>query len=233
MRRLRPDRAQTGTGFFELFSSAVGWVWMRGLAHGVGSGYPERDGTGKGRHPNDHRATSVRVTACWARSGSEPSCRVGFGSAMLASDMRFSLQVQYAICASFDLAYSGQGQPIQIRAIAARQSIPPRYLEQIFVRLRRARLVESKRGPGGGYRLARPAAEITLCEIIEAVEGPLVDSLEMAPPVTGANENRPDFLWSGLAERLSEALAATTLDTLCREAARANLPGADPPMYFI
>lgn len=151
------------------------------------------------------------------------------------SDMRLSLQVQYAICASFDLAYSGQGEPIQIRAIADRQAIPPRYLEQIFVRLRRAGLVDSKRGPGGGYRLARPAAEITLCEIVEAVEGPLAGSLEMAPPKAGAIANRPDFLWGGLAEGFSEALGAITLDALCRQAARANLPGArvDAPMYFI
>ncbi len=149
--------------------------------------------------------------------------------------MRLSLQVQYAICASFDLAYNGQGESVQIRAIADRQSIPPRYLEQIFVRLRRARLVDSKRGPGGGYRLARPAEEITLCEIVEAVEGPLAESLEMAPPEAGTSANRPNFLWSGLAERFSEALGATTLDALCRQAARANLPGAraDEPMYFI
>jgi Rrf2 family protein len=149
--------------------------------------------------------------------------------------MRLSLRVQYAICASFDLAYSGQGEPVQIRAIAERQAIPPRYLEQIFVRLRRARLVDSKRGPGGGYRLARPAAEITLCEIVEAVEGPLTESLEMSPPETGSNANRPDFIWSGLAERFTVALEATTLDALCRQAAQANLPGgrADEPMYFI
>jgi len=154
---------------------------------------------------------------------------------MLAGDMRFSLQVQYAICASFDLAYSGQGEPIQIRAIADRQAIPQRYLEQIFVRLRRARLVDSKRGPGGGYWLARPAGEITLCQIVEAVEGPLSGSLEMAPPKSGTRENRPDFLWESLADRFSEVLAETTLDTLCRQAARANLPGgrADAPMYFI
>jgi len=160
---------------------------------------------------------------------------MGFGSAMLACGMRFSLQVQYAICASFDLAYSGQGEPIQIRAIAERQSIPPRYLEQTFVRLRRAHLVESKRGPGGGYRLTRPADEITLCQIVEAVEGPLADSFEMAPPETGSIEHRPDFLWNELAQRIADALKDTTLEALCRQASRANLPGAhaDAPMYFI
>lgn len=81
--------------------------------------------------------------------------------------------------------------------------------------------------------MARPATEITLCEIVEAVEGPLAGS--MLPPKGGANAHRPDFLWGVLAERFSEALGATTLDALCRQAARANLPGAreDAPMYFI
>ena len=92
--------------------------------------------------------------------------------------MRFSLQVQYAICGSFDLAYNGGGKPVQIRVISERQAVPVRYLEQIFQRLRRAGLVDSKRGPGGGYTLARPAAEVSLREIVEALEGPLPDGLD-------------------------------------------------------
>ena len=76
--------------------------------------------------------------------------------------MRLSLQVQYAICAVFDLAYNGVGEPMQGRVISARQAIPARFLEQIFRRLRRAELVDGKRGPGGGYTLARAPGEITL-----------------------------------------------------------------------
>src|SRR5262245_64493094 len=89
--------------------------------------------------------------------------------------VRFSLQVQYAICGVFDLAYNGHGEPVQIRVISERQGIPARYLEQIFGRLRRSEIVASKRGPGGGYTLARAAASITLREVVEAVEGPLED----------------------------------------------------------
>ena len=150
--------------------------------------------------------------------------------------VRFSLQVQYAICGSFDLAYNGAGQPVQIRVISARQAIPTRYLEQIFQRLRRAGLVLSKRGPGGGYTLARDPAEITLCEIVEAVEGPLAEAFEMEPPEGEADAiYRPSFLWSDLAARLAETLGATTLDALCRQAAREQLPSENPdaPMYFI
>jgi hypothetical protein len=86
-------------------------------------------------------------------------------------DDAFSLQVQYAICGVFDLAYNGHGEPVQIRVISERQAIPARYLEQIFGRLRRSDIVASKRGPGGGYTLARTAATITLREVLEAVEG--------------------------------------------------------------
>ena len=93
--------------------------------------------------------------------------------------MRFSHQVQYAICGVFDLAYNGRGEPVQIRVISERQAIPGRYLEQIFQRLRRAGLVTSKRGPGGGYTLSRSPARITLRDVVEAVEGPFADTLQM------------------------------------------------------
>ena len=91
--------------------------------------------------------------------------------------MRFSLQVQYAICGSFDLAYNGGGKPVQIRGISERQAIPVRYLEQIFQRLRRAGLIHSKRGPGGGYTLAREPESITLREITFQTNG---DPLEFS-----------------------------------------------------
>ena len=146
--------------------------------------------------------------------------------------MRFSLQVQYAICGLFDIAYNGDGAPVQIRVISERQGVPTRYLEQIFQRLRRAGLVTSKRGPGGGYTLALPPAEIDLRAIVEAVEGPL----DVAPGVEeGAPVHRPDFLWDGLSDRLALLLEETTLETLCSGAVSAEVPRAEgeAPMYFI
>ena len=150
--------------------------------------------------------------------------------------MRFSLQVQYAICGSFDLAYNGGGAPVQIRVISERQAIPARYLEQIFQRLRRAGLVLSKRGPGGGYTLARAPEEISLREIIEALEGPLPEGLEM-DPTDDSSEGvfRPSFVWGAVAEQLAGVLSEMTLDILCKQAVRENLRRAHPdaPMYFI
>jgi len=150
--------------------------------------------------------------------------------------MRFSLQVQYAICGSFDLAYNGGGAPVQIRVISERQAIPTRYLEQIFQRLRRAGLIQSKRGPGGGYSLARAPEAISLREIIESLEGPLSEGLEMAAPDEASQAAyRPSFVWELLAGRLADALSEISLETLCQQAARANLRRAhsDAPMYFI
>lgn len=150
--------------------------------------------------------------------------------------MRLSLQAQYAICGLFDLAYNGQGAPIQVRVLGERQGIPHRYLEQIFQRLRRAKLVQSKRGPGGGYTLARPADEITLCQVVEAIEGPL--ERRVAPSGGGRGRSgayRPSFVWEQLAAGFRDVLANVTLDSLCREAARAAVRRADDEsqMYFI
>lgn len=150
--------------------------------------------------------------------------------------MRLSLQAQYAICGMFDLAYNGQGAPIQVRVIGQRQRIPARYLEQIFQRLRRAELVRGKRGPGGGYVLARPAAAISVRDIVEAVEGPLAEGLGTGPPPRdGRTPYRPAFLWPELAERIGAATAALTLEVLCRQAAAGAVrrADADSRMYFI
>jgi Rrf2 family transcriptional regulator, iron-sulfur cluster assembly transcription factor len=151
---------------------------------------------------------------------------------MLAEAMRLSLQAQYAVCGVFDLAYNGGDQPIQVRVIGERQQIPARYLEQIFQRLRRAKLVEGKRGPGGGYVLARPAAEITLRDVVEAVEGPLGPLIGSLP---GEALERPTFLWRELADDVAAALERIDFGRLCSEAARRQVPRAEAPgqMYHI
>lgn len=147
--------------------------------------------------------------------------------------MRFSLQVQYAICGAFDLAYHGDGASVQVRVISARQDVPARYLEQIFRRLRQANIVTSKRGPGGGYTLARTPDRVSVREIIEAVEGPLAETLEMEAP--SRESPRPAFVWMLLAEQLGTTLGRVSLGELCRLAEAAGIARDDPdaPMYFI
>ena len=158
------------------------------------------------------------------RSGSAPHWHRQGALCILDPGMRLSLQVHYAICGVFDLAYNGQGEPVQVRVIGERQGIPGRYLEQIFQKLRVAELIQGKRGPGGGYRLARSAAEITLLHIIEAVEGPLEKESRMpAVDSPSGSVHRPDFLWADLASRFGSALSETSVESLCRRAAQTGV----------
>jgi Rrf2 family protein len=152
--------------------------------------------------------------------------------------MRFSLQVHYAVRGVFDLAYNGLGQPVQVRVIGDRQEIPPRYLEQIFQRLRRADIVKGRRGPGGGYVLARDARSITLRDVIEAVEGPVGGELAAEPEgatSSAAAAGRPDFVWEVLASQFAAVLEGVSLADLCRQAAHRGVQrlSADPPDYQI
>lgn len=84
--------------------------------------------------------------------------------------MKLTTRGRYAVTAMLDLALHGRGGPVCLSQIAARQSISQAYLEQLFGALRRAGLVESVRGPGGGYRLGRPAEAISLAAVIAAVD---------------------------------------------------------------
>lgn len=84
--------------------------------------------------------------------------------------MRLSTKSRYGLRAMFDLAFNCGMQSAQVQDISRRQQISSRYLEQIFQGLKKAGLLKSKRGPNGGYALARPAEEITLLEVISATE---------------------------------------------------------------
>jgi len=84
--------------------------------------------------------------------------------------MKLSTKSRYAVTALADIALNGAEAPVALGDIAERQEISVAYLEQLFVRLRRAGLVQSVRGPGGGYRLARAADEIKIAEVMVAVD---------------------------------------------------------------
>jgi Rrf2 family protein len=88
--------------------------------------------------------------------------------------MRITTTSRYGVRALFDVAYHGGGQPTQIKDISRRQKISQRYLEQIFNKLLKAGLLKSRRGPRGGYMLAREPSEISIGDIINAAQGPIV-----------------------------------------------------------
>src|SRR5690349_15572842 len=88
--------------------------------------------------------------------------------------VKLSNKGRYGVRALFDIAFHNDGRPTQIREISEREMIPARFLEQIFQDLKKAGIIGAKRGPRGGYHLARPAAEITLGDVFRALEGPIV-----------------------------------------------------------
>jgi Rrf2 family protein len=113
--------------------------------------------------------------------------------------VRVSAKTDYAIRAALELAAADGGTPVKGERIATAQSIPLRFLENILMQLRHAGLVESRRGAEGGYRLAKPATEVTLADVIRAVDGPLAG-------VSGA---RPETLgFDGAAEPMREVWIA-------------------------
>jgi Rrf2 family transcriptional regulator, cysteine metabolism repressor len=92
--------------------------------------------------------------------------------------MKLTTQSEYALLALTHLARCDQDTFISVREIAAAQEIPPKFLEQILLRMKRAKVLHSLKGPSGGYRLCKPASKIMLAEIVREFDGPLapVDS---------------------------------------------------------
>ncbi|THF66072.1 Fe-S cluster assembly transcriptional regulator IscR [Pseudothauera nasutitermitis] len=131
--------------------------------------------------------------------------------------MRLTTKGRFAVTAMIDLASRQATGPVTLAGIAERQHISLSYLEQLFGKLRRYKLVSSVRGPGGGYRLARDMKDITVADIIVAVDEPL-DATQC-----GGKQNCHDQhvcmthdLWTNLNKRMYEYLASVTLAALVR-----------------
>ena len=131
--------------------------------------------------------------------------------------MRISAKADYAIRAMTELAAeAATGKPVKGDRIAAAQEIPLKFLENILVELRHAGLVASQRGAEGGYWLARPAAEITLADVIRAVEGPLASVRGMRPGTIvyqGSAQPLAD-VWIAVRAALRSVLEGVTLADL-------------------
>jgi Rrf2 family protein len=140
--------------------------------------------------------------------------------------LKVSNKGRYAVRALFDLAFHRDAQPAQLRDIAERQRIPLRFLEQIFQDLKRARLVDSKRGPRGGYQLARPADEIRVGDALRALEGPIAlvpeATARAADPAKARRKTAEadlrqvtDGVFCDLARAVEGCFDAVTLEALC------------------
>ena len=138
--------------------------------------------------------------------------------------MKLSSRARYAVTAMLDVAVHGNQRPVCLNEIAERQELSRAYLEQLFSGLRRHGLVDSTRGPGGGYTLRREPAAISIAEVIQAVDEDI--------DVTGCRGNGDAAprcvtyeLWEELNDQVEGFLAGVHLGTLCeRAAARAARP---------
>lgn len=133
--------------------------------------------------------------------------------------MRISTKGDYALRALFDLAQQQDKGPVPSDIIAMRQGIPASYLHHLLIPLRRAGLIASLRGVQGGHLLARPPTQITLLDILVAVDGPffLVErSRDDLVPTVPEDHVLVTMLWIDLSNQIMKSLAAITLDDLCQ-----------------
>jgi Rrf2 family protein len=138
---------------------------------------------------------------------------------MIGPTMQLTAKVDYAIRAMVELAAAGVG-PVKGEAIASAQGVPLRFLENILLELRHARLVHSQRGAEGGYRLARPAETITLADVIRTVEGPIASIRSERPDelsYAGAAAPLRD-VWVALRANMRAVLEAVTLADVANDA---------------
>jgi len=129
--------------------------------------------------------------------------------------MRLTTKGRFAVTAMIDLAMHNGKSPVTLSEISERQKISLSYLEQLFGKLRRQELVSSVRGPGGGYNLAKPTEQVSVADIITAVDEP-IDATQC-----GGKENCKDDhkcithdLWTDLNRHIFEYLRAVTLSDL-------------------
>lgn len=129
--------------------------------------------------------------------------------------MRLTTKGRYAVTAMLDIALHHERGPVSVADVAERQAISSAYLEQLFSKLKRAGLLHSMRGPGGGYALARPMSEISVSSIIAAVgEGVDATRCHGAADCQDGVVCLTHDLWTALSERIDEFLSGITLESL-------------------
>ena len=142
--------------------------------------------------------------------------------------MRLSTKSRYGVRAIFDIAYHSEGLKTQVKNISRRQGISPRYLEQIFQKLKKAGILGSKRGPSGGYFLNKKPEEITLGEIIRITEGSIdpvlcINPEDSSQPCERSGECVTRIIWNEAGNRLKEYFDSVTIKDLCDMAQKIGL----------
>ncbi len=135
--------------------------------------------------------------------------------------MRLSTKSRYGLRALFDMAYNAGNLPIQVKEISRRQNISPRYLEQIFQSFKKADILKSKKGPQGGYFLAKRPEEITVRDIVQAAEGDTLlvnctcEEKDGQPACAFNGQCVTQTVWHEATALLNDYFSSLTLKTLC------------------
>lgn len=140
--------------------------------------------------------------------------------------MKLSTKGRYGLRALIDLAVHCEREAVPISSVAARQGISESYLEQLFGKMRKAGLIVSERGAQGGYRLAKPAEEISVGDILRALEGNLdaveCPGLKEEAGCEGADFCVTKYVWQRINESITEAVDEIRLDQLVQESRKAQ-----------
>ena len=142
--------------------------------------------------------------------------------------MKLTTKSRYGVRAIFDIAYHAGGLPAQIQDISGRQRVSARYLEQIFMKLKRAGILGSKRGPKGGYFLLKEPKNITIYDILECTEGPIElvfcvgedpDGEACGPPLCDIKEQCvASPMWKEIGDEMAVVFRQTTIQDLSQKA---------------
>lgn len=143
--------------------------------------------------------------------------------------LRLSTKARYSTRALVELAGRFDSEPLQLKEVARKQGISEKYLEQIFSILRAKGYLVSRKGSRGGYSLSRPPQEITLCDIVQAVEGPLepVACVEHSKVCSRAGSCATRDVWTRLQETIRRELASVTLADLAQAQGKKDSAQAD------
>lgn len=145
--------------------------------------------------------------------------------------MRLSTKGEYASRAVLELSLHYEEKPLHIRDISKAQDIPQRFLEQILLQLKRAGLLRSRKGPDGGYYLARPPGEINVAEVIRVMDGPLapIDCVSVTAYEVCPRERTCSLrgLWKEVRDAVAEILERTTFADLAEKARAARAGSAE------
>ena len=137
--------------------------------------------------------------------------------------LRLSTRGQYGVRAMFELAKNYEKGPLTIKEIAARQGVSIAYLEQLLNRLRKAKLIKSRKGPGGGYVISNKPENISVGMILSSLEGPVAIASCLDPAAKGCKRVEgcvARLLWKSLGEKIEEFLETINLNDLISEEAK-------------